>query len=78
MSKQKPLSPTQADLLKAIRRGVKVHYMEYLGRHNPNPYYFRNDTHKRCTAAVDALVAKGFLEIYDQNYGKHKVRLKSR
>lgn len=57
------LSKTQKDLLDAMKAGVTVHYMPYAGNWNPRPYYFRNDTMKRCTAAAEALRAKGFAEL---------------
>jgi hypothetical protein len=46
-----------------MKTGVVVHHMPYAGRFNPSPYYFRNDTMKRCTAAADALYRKGFVEL---------------
>jgi hypothetical protein len=33
--------------------------MPYAGRFNPTAYFFRSDNLKRCTAAANALVAKG-------------------
>lgn len=72
------LSKTQQNLYDAMKHGVICHYMEYMGRFRPRPYYFRTDTHKHCTAAANALVKKGLVEKYNQyRYsGKHKLRIK--
>jgi hypothetical protein len=53
------LTSTQQALLDAMKSGVAVHYMPYAGRFNPTAYFFRSDNLKRCTAAANALVAKG-------------------
>lgn len=58
----KNLSQTQQDLFDAMRRGVVVHHMPYMGRLNPSAYYFRDDTNKRCTSAALALISKGIAE----------------
>ena len=50
----KKLSPTQQELLDAMRRGVVVHYMGGI-----DAYYFRSDTMKRCTSTALALHVKG-------------------
>ncbi len=70
------LSKTQQELLDALRSGVILHYIPYAGRFNPNAYYFRSDNMKRCTAAAEALIAKGFAEVYAKDWRGHKVRAK--
>jgi hypothetical protein len=55
----KPLPKTQAELLDALRSGVVLHYMPYMGTFNSTAYYFREDNHKRVTAAASALLKKG-------------------
>lgn len=55
----RPLPKTQQDLLDAMRAGVRVVYMPYAGWFNPTAYFFRSDTHKRVTAAANALIEKG-------------------
>jgi hypothetical protein len=57
------LSTTQQELYDAMKSGVVVHFMPYAGRFNPNEYFFRNDTMKRCTAAAHALCKKGLATI---------------
>ena len=68
------LSKTQQELLDAMRSGVVVHHMPYAGRFNPTAYYFRNDNMKRCTAAAEALLNKGFAEKYGVDFRGHKLR----
>ncbi len=69
------LSKTQSELLDALRAGVRVIYMRYMGRFNPNPYYFRNDTHSHCTAAAEALLKKGLVQIVAKtNFGDHEIK----
>lgn len=57
--------------------GVTLHYMPYSGRFNPNAYYFRDDTMKRCTAAAEALLKRGLVEKYDQDWRGHRLRVKA-
>jgi hypothetical protein len=67
----RPLSKTQSELLDAMKAGVTVHFMPYMGRFNPNAHYFRQDNYKRCTAAAEALIAKGYAKrvgVYNHEY----------
>lgn len=75
----KKLSKTQQELYDALKAGVILHYMPYAGRFNPNPYYFRHDNMKLCTAAAKALLERDLAEKYnvDQFGGRHLVRIKS-
>ncbi len=68
------LPKTQQELLDAMQSGVVVHYMPYMGRFRPNAYYYRRDTHKRCTAAAEALLEKGLVEIFDMDWRGHSLR----
>lgn len=83
MSKQKSanttirLTKTQSELLTAMKAGVVCYYMPYMGRFNPKAYYFRNDTMKRCTAAAQALLEKGLVEIKDKDFRGHRLVIKS-
>lgn len=72
------LSKTQQELYDAMCNGVVCRFMPYMGRFNPAPYYFRNDTMKRCTAAVRGLIKRGMVERFDMDKfgGRHKVRVK--
>lgn len=65
----KPLSPAMQDLLDAMRRGVRVHYMGGV-----NPYYFRADTMKPCTKQIEALQARGLVRVVERDW-KHYVEL---
>ena len=53
------LSPAQADLILAMQRGVRVHYMDYSRGHDA--YWFRADTMKHCTKQVQALIRRGLV-----------------
>jgi hypothetical protein len=70
------LPKTQADLLTALRSGVTLHYMPYMGTFNPTAYYFRDDNYQRVTAAATALLSKGLAEKYDVTWRGHRVRAK--
>lgn len=72
----RPLTTTQAELLEALKSGVKVHYMAYMGSLNPQAYYFRADNYKRCTAAAKALLKRGLAEKYAHDNTGHKLRIK--
>jgi hypothetical protein len=68
------LTEKQQDLLGAMRNGVVCHYMRYMGRFNPNPYYFRNDTHARCTKQAERLLELGLVQKVDKNqFGDHRL-----
>jgi hypothetical protein len=67
------LSKTQQDLHDAMLKGVKCRYMPYMGTFNPNAYYYRNDTMKRCTAQARALLAKGLLKEMDRDWRGHSL-----
>lgn len=71
------LSRTQQDLFEAMKSGVYCKYMPYQGRFNPTAYYYRSDTMKRCTAAAEALLKKGLVEVKDKDWRGHKLVLKS-
>lgn len=65
------LSKTQLELLEAMKKGVKCLYMPYMGTFNPNAYYFRNDTMRRCTAPAKALLEKGLVVVTDKDWRGH-------
>lgn len=69
----KKLTARQQELLDAmLTKGVKCHYMRYMGRFNENPYYFRTDTHKHCTAPAERLLNLGLVKRMDKDaYGDH-------
>ncbi len=68
------LSKTQQELLDAMKKGVMVSYMPYMGRFRPVPYYYRCDSMKRCTAAAQALKAKGYVEVFKEDFTGHYLR----
>lgn len=71
------LSKTQQELYDAMKSGVEIHYMRYMGSFNPTAYYFRADNYRRVTAAVRGLLDKGVAEKFDRDsFGDHKVRIK--
>lgn len=70
----KSLSKTQQELYDAMKGGVILYFMPYMGRFNPCSYYFRNDTLKHCTAAARALLERGLVEKYDEDWRGHKLR----
>ena len=56
------LSPTQAKLLTQLQGGAVLHYMRYMGRFNPDPYYFCSADNRRCTRAAEVLIKKGLVQ----------------
>jgi hypothetical protein len=71
------ISKTQQELYDAMKNGVKVSYMPYMGRFRPNAYYFRYDNNKRVTAAAEALLKRGLAEKYDKDWRGHMLRAKA-
>ena len=69
------LSKTQSELLQKLQSGETLHYIAYMGRYNPNAYFFCGAT--RCTKAADALIKKGVVERCG-NQWKPEYRLKSK
>lgn len=74
---KKKLSRTQQALLDAMQSGVTVFYMRYMGSFNPNPYYWRGDNGNRCTAAANALIARGIAVLSRRPSGSNVLTLKS-
>ena len=70
------LSPLAAELHVAMQQGVTCFYMPYMGRFNQTPYYFRSDTHKRCTKQAEALLKAGLVEKYNKDWRGHALRVK--
>lgn len=64
----KKLTPAMEDLLLAMRRGVRLHFMNYSGSYAA--YYFRSDTMKSCTKQADGLFARGLIFTPDQKYNR--------
>lgn len=72
------LTSNQIEILRLMQQPEAiVYYMEYMGRFNPNPYYFINAGLKKCTKQIEALLKAGLAEQYDENRysARHKVRL---
>src|SRR6266704_1355930 len=65
---KKKLTENQQDLLIALQKGVRLHFMPYQGRFNPNAYFFRSDTMSRCTKAADGLINRGFVVNQKKNH----------
>ena len=69
--KQKPLSKAQQELLTAMmNNGVRVIFMSGL-----DAYAFRTDTHRRCTTIVEALVKRGLVERYGEDWRGFEYRV---
>jgi hypothetical protein len=66
----KKLTPAADDLLRAMRAGVIVHFMEYMGG-STRAYYFRNDTMKPCTKQAEALVSRGLAKHVSDGFGRN-------
>lgn len=64
----KPLTAKQAELLRAMRAGVEVARME--GWKNQSGYYWRRDTHRKCTNEVAALCERKLVERVGRYPGK--------
>lgn len=74
----KKLTKPQLELLMLMQQSnSRVHYMHYMGRFNPNAYYFESNSMKKYTKQTEALLKHGLAECYDTSpfSGKHKVRL---
>lgn len=65
------LSAKQFELLDAMRKGVRVHFMKGV-----DPYCFRSDTMKKCTATLFALKDRGLVEEVDSKWSSSKFRVK--
>lgn len=71
------LSPLAQELYAAMQNGAECIYMPYMGRFRPVPYYFRTDTHKRCTAQAKSLLKAGLVEKFKERLdNRHWLRAK--
>lgn len=70
------LTAPQRELYEAMLNGCTCFYMPYAGRFNPSAYYFRTDNMKRCTAQAKALLKRGLVEKYKEDWRGHKLRVK--
>lgn len=66
------LSKAQTELLDAMKNGVILHWMPWMGRFGGG-YYFRNDTMRSCTRTAQVLLRKGLVEIKDKKWNGHKL-----
>jgi hypothetical protein len=71
MAEPKQLTPSQQELLDAMKAGVVLHYMPYVGRVNPNEYYFRSDTMRKCTSPAKALLKAGLVQVTNKDWRGH-------
>lgn len=63
------LSKLQLDLLQEMVNGRVVHYMGYMGRFNPTPYYFASGGgHPRVTKQIEALIKRGLVKLVRETY----------
>lgn len=64
----KKLTPAMEDLLLAMRRGVRLHFMPYSCSYDA--YYFRRDTMKHCTKQAGGLFARGLIVNPDPRFNR--------
>lgn len=58
----------QEALLRAVKEGATIYYIEESFVHMPSAHYFLSSTMRRCTMQVRALVKKNFL-MHQQEVG---------
>lgn len=65
------LTARQLDVLKQLaKKGVRAHYMPYMGRFNENPYWFI-DPGRKVTPQIDALKKRGLVDVESSDqFGK--------
>lgn len=71
-TKTKSLSDTQLKALKRLSaRGVVAYYQRYMGRFNPNAYWFIADDirGRRATKQIQILIELGFLSTTKDSLG---------
>jgi hypothetical protein len=63
------LTQAQQDVLDELGKpGVVAHYMPYLGRFIPEPYWFLSSTHKKCTKQMEKLIKLGLAKIIQSDF----------
>lgn len=72
---RKPTAKMIEVLRELAKPGVVAHYMRYMGRLNPTPYYFINPGGQSCTSAIVGLLNRGLVEAKYFRFGDHKVRI---
>lgn len=60
------LTAIQAELLKEMVEGLRIHYIPYRGRFGDS-YFFRHDNFKKVTRPIEALCVKGLAERYGKS-----------
>lgn len=76
--KDKPLTPSMQELLDAMKAGTICHFMPYAGSFQPNAYYFRNDTMKKCTRAARGLLERGLVVAISKSHYDRRHILKAK
>jgi len=61
------LTDKEKNILERLQKGVKCSYMGYMGRFNPNPYWYMSDDMKKCTIQIKGLKRKGYIETKSKN-----------
>lgn len=64
----KKLTPAMLDLLQAMGRGARLHWMPWTRSYDA--YFFRSDTGKPCTKQAEGLHARGLIENPDPAYNR--------
>jgi len=68
MAKEKKLTAVQQAVLNRMRSGALAHYMPYMGRFRPNPYWFLDDNMEHCTRQVQRLIKLGLARYSKREY----------
>lgn len=74
MKALKPLKDEQKRLLAYVQNGGRLIYRPYQGRFNPNPYYYRSDTHAHVSVDAKALLAHGLIA-HTKGFGDNAMEL---
>jgi hypothetical protein len=63
------LTAAQEEVLGELKRGSVAHYMRYMGRFNPEAYWYLSGSQKRCTRQVKKLITLGLLTVEMDSLG---------
>lgn len=58
------LTPKMREVLEGLAKPkVSAYFMPYMGRFNPDAYWYTSDDTERCTSQVNALINRGLVSI---------------
>ena len=58
-----------ACLVELSKPGACAHYMRYMGRFTPNPYWFMSTTMRKVTKQIEFLHKHGFINVKSEKHG---------